>query len=240
MEVMSDYSLSSRPVATLDAEARGDFVMRVYKYLLGAIGAFVAFEVALFVTGAAEAIFDFLVETGGMSWLLILGLVMVMQWIAARSASDLLNPQKQLVGLAVSAAAQSVIFAPLLYGIFNYSDDGTTTVGIAAVVTVIGFAVLTVVAFTTRKDLSVLRPLLMWGFGVALLLIVAALIFGWNLGVWFSVAMIGLAGVAILYDTQKVMATYPNNAHAAGALRLFSSVMLMFFYVLRLVSALRN
>lgn len=237
---MSDYSLTSRPVASLDAETRGDFVIRVYKYLLGAIAAFIAFEVALFVTGAAEAIFDFLVDTGGASWLLILGLVMLMQFVAARCAADLLNPQKQVGGLLVSAAAQSLIFAPILYSIFNYSDSGTTTVGAAAVITVIGFVGLSVVAFTTRKDLSLLRPLLMWGFIATGLLIVAAILFGWTLGVWFSVAMIALAGGAILYDTQKVMATYPNNAHAAGALRLFSSVMLLFFYVLRLVSALRN
>ena len=99
-----------------------------------------------------------------------------------------------------------------------------------------GFAGLTAVGLVTRKDLSFLRPLLLWGGVVALVLIFAAVLFGLDLGVWFSVGMIGLAGAAILYQTQTILRSYPETAHVGAAVQLFASVMLLFWYVLSLLS----
>ena len=50
------------------------------------------------------------------------------------------------------------------------------------------------------KDFSFLGALLKWAGVVALLLIVAAVFFGFQLGAIFSVAMIALAGGAILLE----------------------------------------
>lgn len=229
----------TQPVASLDAEERGAFVIRVYSHLLLAVGAFVAFETVLFSTGIAEAMYEFLFETGGSSWLLILGAFMVIQWLATSAAHNLENEGIQYAGLFGMAAGQALIFAPFLYLIFN-EQDGSTTVAAAAAITAFGFAGLTMVAFVTRKDLSFLRPMLMWGGIAALVLIVGAVLFGLSLGIWFSVAMIALAGGAILYQTQQIMAQYPSHAHVGAAVQLFASVMLMFWYVLRLVSQLRR
>jgi hypothetical protein len=110
----------------------------------------------------------------------------------------------------------------------------------AALITAAGFAGLTAIGFVTRADLSYLRPLLLWGGVCSLLLIGAALLFGLELGIWFSVAMIALAGAAILYQTQTILRRYPEEAYVGAAVQLFSSVMLLFWYVLRLVGALRN
>ncbi len=229
----------TQPVATLDAEERGAFVIRVYQHLLLAIGAFVAFETVLFQTGIAEAMFDFL--TGASSaWLLILGAFMVIQWMATSAAHNLENEGLQYAGLFGMAAGQALIFAPFLYYVFNDPKNGSGSVAAAAVITVAGFAGLTVVAFVTRKDLSFLRPMLMWGGIAALALIVVAVLFGFQLGIWFSVAMIALAGGAILYQTQQIMARYPSHAHVGAAVQLFASVMMLFWYVLRLVSQLRR
>jgi FtsH-binding integral membrane protein len=52
---------------------------------------------------------------------------------------------------------------------------------------------------------------------------------------WFDIAMIGLAGTSILYDTSKIMYRYGKNRYVAAALDLFSSVALMFWYCLRLL-----
>jgi uncharacterized protein len=136
------------------------------------------------------------------------------------------------------AAGQSLIFAPFLHYVFNEnpSGDGAATVGAAAVITAMGFVGLSAVAFTTRRDLSFLRPILMWGFVCALVLIVAAVLFGLDLGVWFSLAMIALAGGAILYQTQTMLRRYPSEAYVGAAVQLFASVMLLFWYVLRLFS----
>ena len=153
------------------------------------------------------------------------------QWMLAH---NLENPQAQYVGLFAIAAAEAVIFAPFLYLVFN--TDGAGTVASAAFLTAIGFGGLTAVGLFTRKDLSPLRPLLTWGGVVALLLILGAVLFGLNLGTWFSVAMIGLAGGSILFQTQQIMRNYPEWAYVGAAVQLFGSVMLLFWYVLRLVS----
>jgi uncharacterized protein len=105
-------------------------------------------------------------------------------------------------------------------------------------VTFIAFTALTAVVFFTRKDFSFLRGILFWGAIVALTLIVAGVIFGFQLGVFFSIAMVALAGGAILYDTSNVLHHYPEDRYVAAALELFASVALMLWYVLRLFLSL--
>jgi FtsH-binding integral membrane protein len=223
-------------VAELDAELRAAFLVRVYQHLLAAVAAFLVFEVLLFTTGLAEGIYDLVAGSGG-TWLLILGAFMIVNWLATSAAHDLANPGRQYGGLFGIAAAEALIFAPFLYYVFNVEGaGGSATVASAAVVTVLGFGGLTIVGLTTRRDLSFIRPLVMWGGVVALLLIVAAVLFGLELGTWFSVAMIALAGGAILYQTQAILRQYPEEAHVGAAVQLFASVMLLFWYVLRLFS----
>lgn len=221
------------PVARQAANVRAEFLTKVYTHLLGAVGAFIAIEVALFMGGAAEGLYNFLAGGRG-GWLLILGGFMVVSWIASQAANNIENRQAQYLGLGAMAAAEAVIFAPFLYYVFN--TDGAGTVASAAIITGVGFGALTAVGIFTSKDLSVLRPLVMWGSIVALLAIVGSVIFGANLGVWFSVAMVGLAGAAILYQTQTIMKRYPEWAYVGAAVALFGSLMTMFWYVLRIMS----
>ena len=84
------------------------------------------------------------------------------------------------------------------------------------------------------RGLSFLRGILMWGGILALVLIVGGTIFGFNLGTYFSVAMVGLAGASILYDTSNVLHHYPEDRYVGAALELFASVAMMLWYVLRL------
>ncbi len=99
--------------------------------------------------------------------------------------------------------------------------------------TLVGFSGLSWVAFATRKDFSFLGGLLRWGGIVALLAIVGAVVFGVQLGTWFSLAMIAFAGAAVLYDTSNVIHHFPEDRYVAASLALFASVALMFWYVLR-------
>ncbi len=221
------------PVATLDADTRAAFMVRVYQHLVAALIAFIAFETLLFATGAARAIYDLVAGSSG-AWLLVLGGFMVVNWMATAASHDLANPGRQYGGLFALAGAEALIFAPFLYYVFNVEGGGAVTVGAAAVVTLLGFAGLTVIGLITRRDLSFMRPMLMWAGVMSLVLIVAALLFGFELGVWFSVAMVALAGGAILYQTQTILRTYPDGAHVGAAVQLFASMMLLFWYVLRI------
>ena len=104
----------------------------------------------------------------------------------------------------------------------------------AAGVTVLGCVGLIATAMITRKDFSFLRGMLVWGGMLALGGIVASILFGFALGTWFSVAMIGFAGAAVLYDTSNIMLHYPQDRYVAASMALFASIALMFWYILRI------
>ena len=60
-------------------------------------------------------------------------------------------------------------------------------------------------------------------------------IFGWHLGVWFSAAMILFASLTILYETSTALHHYPTDMHIPASMALFSSVALLFWYIVRLL-----
>lgn len=225
---------SSTPVALASEDVRAAFLVKVYQHLALAVGAFVAFEVMLFMSGIAERLLKF-ISGNQAGWLLILGGMMVANMIASTAASKVDSVPSQYGGLFLLAFAQALIFAPFLYLVLD-GEGGAGTVQAAVAITLLGFGALSVIAFTTKKDLSFLRPLIMWGGFIALGLVVLGVLGVLNLGVTFSLAMIGLAGAAILYQTQKIVREYPEWAYVAASIALFVSLMTMFWYVLRLLS----
>lgn len=221
------------PVGQRDVSTRSQFITRTYNHLMGAIVGFTLFEIWLFTSGLAEPIAQTML---GGSWLLVLGAFMLVSWFATRVATTSDNIGAQYAALVGFVAAEGIIFVPLLY-IANSQFPGV--IESAAFTTLAGFAGLTAVAFVTRKDFSFLRGALMWGGVVALIAIVSAVIFGFELGTWFSVAMVGFAGAAILYDTSNILLHYPEDRYVGAALQLFASVALMFWYVLRIFMSRR-
>ena len=223
-------TLGQYPVAALDTDARAAFIARTYLHLFGAIVLFTGIETFLFTSGLAEQI---ALAMGGVSWLWILGGFMVASWFATRTAHMATSPAAQYAALGGYVLVWSIMFAPLLV-YANYVAPGA--IRSAALVTLVGFAGLTAIAFFSRKDFSFLGGLVKWGFIVALVLIVAGVLFGFQLGVYFSVAMVGLAGAAILRDTSDILRRYPEDRHVSAALQLFASVALMFWYLLQIFS----
>lgn len=218
------------PVAALGTEARAAFLMRTYTHLLGAILAFAGILFFLFQSGLALPMAEAMLST---NWLLVLGAFMIVGWLASSAAARATTRAGQYAALGAYVVAEAIIFVPLLVmAVMMTGDSGL--IAKAAWVTLFGFTGLTAVAYVSRKDFSFLGALLKWAFVVALVAIVAAVLFGFELGTWFSVAMIGLAGAAILKDTSDVLYHYPEDRHVSAALSLFASVALMFWYVLRL------
>jgi FtsH-binding integral membrane protein len=73
-----------------------------------------------------------------------------------------------------------------------------------------------------------------------LAVIICAVLFGFNLGTWFSVAMIALAAGSVLYTTSNIMRGFPANAEVAASIQLFAGIAMMFWYVLRLFMGSRR
>ncbi len=216
------------PVDQSSVEARARFITRTYNHLMGSIVLFTLLEVWFFTTGMAEVITQAMLGT---SWLLVLGGFMIVTWLATRAAQTAESLAAQYAGLFFTVFAYALLFVPMLFVANSYADG---TIESAALVTMLGFGGLTAVAFTTRKDFSFMGSFLRYAGVMAIVAIVAAVIFGFELGTWFSVAMVGFAGAAVLYDTSNVLHHHPEDRYVAAACQLFASVALMFWYILRI------
>ena len=226
---MQDNLNSVAPVSTLDVEDRSAFIWKCYAHVVGAILAVLAIETYLFSSGVAWQIAEPMLN----SPLLVLAAFIGLSWGASHFAHTLKSTTSQYVAFAVLVVVWSLMFVPML-AMALIMDQSGSMIQSAAGVTVFGCVALIATVMITRKDFSFLRGILVWGFFIAMGLIAASLLFGWNLGTWFSVGMIGFAGVAVLYDTSNIMNHYPRDRYVAASMALFSSIALMFWYILRL------
>ncbi|MFZ9052386.1 MAG: Bax inhibitor-1/YccA family protein [Woeseiaceae bacterium] len=224
---MQDNVNHLAPVSTLSVDARANFIWKCYAHVVGAILAFAAVEVYLFQSGVAARITAPMVN----NWWMVLGAFILGGWGASHVAHRIQSTAAQYAALAFFVVLEALIFLPMLY-IAAMTQPGV--IDSAAGVTLLGSVALIATAMITRKDFSFLRGLLVWGGLLAMVGIIASLIFGFELGTWFSVAMIGFAGAAVLYDTSNIMHHYPEDKYVAASLALFASIALMFWYILRL------
>lgn len=221
-------TLYRTPVAALGDDARAAFLTRTYTHLLGAILAFAGIEIFLFSSGLAYPIANAMLSV---SWLLVLGGFVVAGTIASSAAARAETKGAQYAALAAYIVVEALIFVPLLAIAFQ---SVPSAIGNAAWVTILGFSGLTAVAFFSGKDFSFLGSFIKWAGILAIVAIVCGVLFGFNLGLWFSVAMVGLAGASILWTTLRILREYPEDRYISASLELFAAVALMFWYVLRI------
>jgi FtsH-binding integral membrane protein len=224
---MNDNVNYLAPVSELSVEDRSTFIWKCYAHVVGAILAFAAVSVYLFTSGISAAIAGPMLN----NWFLVLGGFILAGMGATHVAHRIESTNAQYAAFAAFIVLEALIFAPMLY-IAYLKEPGI--IDSAAGVTILGCAGLIAVAMITRKDFSFLRGMLVWIGMLALVAIVGSLIFGFALGTWFSVAMIGFAGAAVLYDTSNIMHHYPQDKYVAASMALFASIATMFWYMLRL------
>jgi FtsH-binding integral membrane protein len=222
--------------AQADADDRSAFITKTYLHLAGAVGLFVVLEAILLSLPGIEGLVQLMIGNR-LSWLVVLGLFMLVSYIADNWARTAINPTAQYLGLGLYVFAESIIFVPLLYIAQHYAPGvilsaGVTTLGL--------FTVLTAIVFFTRKDFSFLRTVLIFGGIAAMGLIVVAIVFNFVLGPIFIYAMIAFACCYILYDTSNVLHHYRIGQHVAASLALFASVALLFWYIVQLFLSRRN
>lgn len=208
--------------------SRERFIAKVFNHLGGALLAFTALEVFFFTSGIANAIMGALKFV---PWLAILGAFMIVGWIATRAAHTAESLSSQYLALGAYILAEAIIFVPLLTIASKVAPGAIANAGLITVLATLG---LVGVAYVSRKDFSFLGTILKWAGLVAIVLIICSAVFGFTLGIIFSVAMVGFAGAAILYDASEVIHHYPEDRYVGAALQLFASVALMFWYVLRI------
>ncbi len=228
MDNMNNYL----EVAVTSDEERVAFYKKTYAHVALGVLVFIGIEY-LFLHN--ETIVKFALSlTEGSMWLAMLGGFMLVTSFAEKMAVGSHDRNKQYLGYFLYIIAEAFIFVPLLYIAMYMIEDGGTIIQQAAVLTVGLFTGLSAVVLLTKKDFSFLKTgLTVVGF-IAIGLIIAGLLFGFNLGLWFSGAMVLLAGGSILYQTSNLLHKYHTDQYVGAALGLFASLMLLFWYILRI------
>ncbi|CAM3497061.1 Bax inhibitor-1 family protein [Zobellia roscoffensis] len=226
---------NTQMVSMLTDVERASFYRKIYTHLAGAVLLFILVETLFF---QIPAVLNLALSlTGGYSWLIMLGGFMLITNYAERLALKSENTNLHYVGLILYVIAEAFIFIPLIFIAIMATKEGSMSIlNQAAIMTLSLFTGLSAIVFLTRKDFSFLKSILAVGFAIALGLIVAGVLFGFNLGLWFSAAMVVLASGSILYQTSNLVHKYNSNQHVAASLGLFSSLMLLFWYILSILS----
>jgi FtsH-binding integral membrane protein len=224
-------------VADAPASVRADFIKKTYAHLGAAILAFVAVEYFLFSSGAAYSIAQTMLGGRG-TWLFVMLLFMGASAVANHFSSPSQPRNMQYVGLGLYVLAEALIFVPILFIAVHFSD--ASVIPTAGLYTLIVFGGMTGVVFLTGKDFSFMRQGLMVASFAVLGLIVCSLIFGFTLGTVFSAVMVAFSAAYILYHTSNVLHRYPVGSHVAASLQLFASVMLLLWYILRILMSRRS
>ena len=91
---------------------RSKFISRTYLHLLGAMLMFAGVEYWLFQTPFAEQLAIFMLEK---SWLAVLGVFILVSWIASHVAHKVESKAAQYMALGGFVLAEAIIFIPMFY-----------------------------------------------------------------------------------------------------------------------------
>ena len=249
-------SLRQNANATVGQSDRVRFIRMTYLHLFGAILAFAGLEwcmfnvkplvmkvsvpFTVFALGGADG-------HGRYNWGVVLLGFMAVSWIADYWARHSTSRVMQYLGLGFYVCAEALIFVPLLaivqwktQAILAKGGGNPNIIRDSAYVTLAIFGALTATVLISKKDFSWMRSGLVMLGAASVMLVFLSIGFGFNLGIVFSVAMVLLAAGYILYQTSQVLAHYNTQQYVAAALALFSSVALMFWYVIRIFMRARE
>ena len=218
-------------VAQVSQTERIAFYKKTYTHVAGGVLLFLIFEF-LFLQSAAIVNFA-MSMLDGYKWLILLGGFMLITNYAESTIMKTSDKNVQYLAYACYVFAQAFIFIPLIYIAVSYTNS-FEILNQAAVVTLGLFTGISSIAFMTKKDFSFIRAGLTVGFFIAIGLIIAGALFGFSLGLWFSVGMCLLAGGSILYQTSEMIHKYSTDDYIPAALGLFASLMLLFWYVIQI------
>ena len=232
MSYAADYSRSQAAGYAIPSE-RAAFIRRTYTHLAGAILAFTLIEAAIFNLVPKEQL---QARIGGffampMSQLILFAAFIGVGWVARMWAYSSTSEATQYLGLALYVVFEALFFVPILFIAIHYSQD-KFLLQRAAIMTLCMFGGLTAAVLITRKDFSFLGSILSIGGFLMLGLILSAVLFGVNLGLWFAFLAVALACGYILYDTSNVLYHFRTTQHVAASLELFASIAYLFYYIL--------
>jgi FtsH-binding integral membrane protein len=221
------YAMSSAVSAAESAVTiRAAFLRKTYSTLLaGILGWCVTMWCVKEVPAVQQVAFAI-----AQSWILSLALMFGGAWLVHSMA------ERKPINVVLYAAY--VVLFGLLIGpwvMIAEARSGASIVAEAGLITGLIFVGLTAYVFISGKDFSFMGGALTIGLVALLAIGIASWAFGFQVGIWYSVAVALLFSGYILYDTSRILHHYPPTAHIAAAAVLFVDVVLLFKHILVLL-----
>lgn len=217
-------------VSSLSVDQRAAFIRKTYAHVAMGIAAMAFSCVFLLQVGAGPVLLSFL-SGGTLNYLIYFGVFVGAGVLADNWARSEHSTTMHYIALLGYAFVEAVVATPLLYLASLYNPAAIMDAAITTAALVAG---LTLLAFTTKKDFSFLRPFLLVGSIIAMGACVAGAVFGFNLGLLGISAIVLLSAGFVLYNTSNIIHVYKEHQYVAAALGLFASIALMFRFVLQM------
>lgn len=237
------------PVAAMGEDLRVAFLKKVYTWFaIGLLTTVASATTGFFVIDALLANAQQVGNTGevanaifGWGWI---GAIIVWMVASFVFGGMLKNPSASKVALFGYNGLFGIVLSFLLYIAVSFAGIGI--VWTALLLTGLTFGGLTAYVLTTKADFSWLRGILVVGSMIALGLVLVSIlgfalnvqIFNFGDSIWGLVIpgffILLMAGFT-LYDTSKIMRTYPDHLYVAAGAQLSIDFGMMFYYVLMLL-----
>ena len=220
---------------------RAGFIRRTYLHLAGALLALVAIDFVILTIIPPQQIQSTMMSLfqNKISILVLLASFIGVGYVARWWAYNGTSQAMAYAGLVLYVVFMALWFIPTLFVAIHYTKD-PTILPTAAILTLSIFGGLTAAAFVTKKDFSFLGPILSVVTLLMIGLIVAGLIFGFTIGLWFSFLGVAVMSGFILYDTSNIIHKFRTDMHVAAALELFASVAILFLYIMDILMSLSS
>lgn len=225
-------------ISSSSKSTRSAIVSRVYLNLTGAVVAYALLVALIFASVGVEPILQLFATGAKATGLIILALCFAGPFIGNAILKAFPTRAGQYAVLGYYVVFETIITLPILALAAQFF--GPSVIWTAVALSISLFLALSAVVFMTRADFSFLRAAILFGSIGSFVVILVALLFGFSLGVWFSAAMVALACLYILYETSQIMRDAEEGLEVLYAINLFTSVVMLFFYILRLVMAMNR
>jgi FtsH-binding integral membrane protein len=226
---MNETSNQTTPTEVVTQLNPLSFIKKVYVNLAYGLLAFIAFSSILAFTIVPAIMFA--VYTSGLLGLIVLVVFgFLTYWLTGYMEGNH-SKNIQYTALFGYAFLEAILFSPLLV-----IAKSANILLPAIVITLAIFAILTAIVLTTKKDFSFLGSFLK----VALIASIAVFAFSMAFRIPLITVvtpsiMILIASGYILYDTSNILRKYKEGQEVAAAGALLASLLLLFWYVIRLI-----
>ncbi len=217
-----------RPALVLTGEMRATLVRRTYLLVFASV---IVTMIGTSLTMTQEA----LMVSASKHPIITMLLAFVPLWMAMKTRD---SAPRALGFVFLFNLVMGVAIAPIIY---VYSRNEPGIVGQAGMLTLSTFAVLTIYAWTSRRDFSAWGSFLVVGLWVLIGTSLLNMFFrNQTAGLWVAGATVLIFGGLLVFDTWRLRNVYGPDDYVPAAVNIYLDLLNMFLAVLRLLGGGRN